>query len=191
MTVLDAVCRVVGEVAAEKGLGWALVGGFAVSVRTEPRFTRDVDLVVAVADDSQAESFVHDLVARGHTQTMTVEQEAVGRMAQVRLVLAGGQVADLLFASSGIEAEIVAAADPLEVLPGVVVPVATVAHLIVLKLLARDDERRPQDASDLAGLASVATEADQRVAREAAALVQARGFARGRALDESVAALFG
>lgn len=24
--------------------GWALVGGLAVSVRTEPRFTRDVDL---------------------------------------------------------------------------------------------------------------------------------------------------
>lgn len=29
---------------------WALVGGFAVSARSEPRFTRDVDIVVAVAN---------------------------------------------------------------------------------------------------------------------------------------------
>jgi hypothetical protein len=27
---------------------WALVGGLAVSVRVEPRFTRDIDLAVAV-----------------------------------------------------------------------------------------------------------------------------------------------
>lgn len=32
----------------------ALVGGFAVSTRTEPRFTRDVDFVVSVADDRDA-----------------------------------------------------------------------------------------------------------------------------------------
>lgn len=99
MTVLDAVCRAIGEAAEERHLGWALVGGFAVSVWTEPRFTKDVDLVVAVADDGQAESFVRDLVANGHSQTMVVEQEALGRLAQVRLELAdGGQVADVLFA---------------------------------------------------------------------------------------------
>jgi len=32
-------------------LRWAVVGGLAVSARTEPRFTRDVDLVIAVSDD--------------------------------------------------------------------------------------------------------------------------------------------
>ena len=36
-------------------LGWALVGGLAVSARTEPRFTRDIDIVVAVEDDTRAE----------------------------------------------------------------------------------------------------------------------------------------
>lgn len=170
----------------------ALVGGFAVSVRTEPRFTKDVDLVVAVAEDGQAESFVRDLVANGHSQTMVIEQEALGRLARVRLELAdGGQVADVLFASSGIEAEIVAAADLLEVLPGLVVPVATVSHLIVLKLLARDDERRPQDSADLAALAAAATDADRRAARQAAGLVEERGFARGRDLVGGVDQLLG
>lgn len=42
---------------------------------------------------------------------------------------------DLLFASSGIEHEIVAAADPLEVLPDLTVPVARTGHLIALKPL--------------------------------------------------------
>jgi hypothetical protein len=48
---------------------------------------------------------------------------------------------DLLFGSSGIEDQVVALAGPLEVLPGFVVPVAAVGHLIALKLLARDDAR--------------------------------------------------
>ncbi len=38
------------------GLRWALIGGLAVAVRAEPRFTRDVDLAVAVADDRELET---------------------------------------------------------------------------------------------------------------------------------------
>ena len=33
------------------GCRWALLGGLAVSVRAEPRFTRDIDLAVAVESD--------------------------------------------------------------------------------------------------------------------------------------------
>ena len=72
-----------------------------------------------------------------------MEQEATSRLATVRLVSPGqtasGVVVDLLFASSGIEPEIVAAADPLEVFPGVTLPVACRGHLIALKTLSRDD----------------------------------------------------
>ncbi|MGH4008507.1 MAG: hypothetical protein ACRDTH_10200 [Pseudonocardiaceae bacterium] len=60
-----------------------------------------------------------------------------------------GAVVDVLFATAGIESEIVAAAEVLEVLPGLLMPVATAGHLVALKLLARDDETRPQNASDL------------------------------------------
>jgi hypothetical protein len=35
---------------------FALVGGLAVSVHVEPRFTRDIDLAVAVAGDAKAEA---------------------------------------------------------------------------------------------------------------------------------------
>jgi len=54
-------------------------------------------------------------------------------------------IVDLLFASSGIENEVVASADRLEVLPQLMVPVATTAHLIALKVLAG----RNQDLTDL------------------------------------------
>jgi predicted nucleotidyltransferase len=173
------------------GLQCALVGGFAVSVRTEPRFTRDIDLVVAVPDDASAEELIRRMVLDGHSVLASVEQAAVGRLATSRLKLKGGQVLDLLFASSGIEPEIVAAADPLEVLPGVTVPVATVGHLIALKLLARDDAVRPQDAGDLRSLMAVADDSDIAQASEAVETIEQRGFARGRDLVNDLSVLAG
>ena len=124
----------------------ALIGGLAVSVRTEPRFTRAIDLAVAVRSDSEAERLVNSPARVGFHVDALVEQEAVHRLATVRLrPSTKDSVVDLLFVSSGIESEIVAAADPLEVLPNLAVPVARTGHLIALKLRARDDEQRPQD----------------------------------------------
>ena len=40
---------------------WALIGGLAISVRSVPRFTKDLDFAVAVANDSEAEDVVHRL----------------------------------------------------------------------------------------------------------------------------------
>jgi nucleotidyltransferase AbiEii toxin of type IV toxin-antitoxin system len=90
--------------------------------------------------------------------------------------------ADLLFASSGIEPEVVAAADRIEVVPGFTVPVARLGHLIALKVLARDDRTRPQDRVDLAALLTQADAAALGEAREALTLVARRGFQRGRDL---------
>ncbi len=103
----------------------------------------------------------------------------------MRLVRRGdeeGLVTDLLFASSGIEPEIVESADDVEVLPGLVLPVATIGHLIVMKLLARDDRRRPADADDLRSLATEAAPVDWEQALHAARLVHERGFDHDRDL---------
>jgi len=90
-----------------RGQGFALVGGIAVSVRAEPRLTRDLDLAVAVANDGEAEALIHALVNDGYRVIAIVEQEATSRLATARLVSPGesttGVVADLLFASVGIE----------------------------------------------------------------------------------------
>ncbi len=184
----------IDAVGALRGVGarFALVGGFAVSARAEPRLTRDADFAVAVGSDEDAERVVRALIAEGYALLAAVEQEAVGRLATVRLTRATDEhstVTDLLFASSGIEPEIVDAAEDIEIVPGVVVPVATIGHLIATKLLARDDRSRPTDADDLRALASRAEAVDWRQAEIAVALITARGFARGRDLAASLTQL--
>jgi predicted nucleotidyltransferase len=177
---------------ARSGIDFAVIGGLAVSVRIEPRFTRDADFAVAVSGDAEAEALIRRLRAVGYEIAALVEQDAVGRLATVRLTLAGdaeGPVMDLLFASSGIEREVVAEADSIELLPGLTVKVACVAHLIALKVLSRDDERRPQDRIDLRALLRRASLADVAHAREALSLVTNRGYHRGRELGAQLEAL--
>lgn len=165
----------------------ALVGGLAVSVRTEPRTTRDADFAVSVSDDRHAEEIVGALLRSGYRVASGVEQVATGRLATMRLWPPGDphQVAivDLLFASSGIEQEIVDAADRLPIIAGVTERVATIGHLIALKLLARDDRSRPQDRVDLAALLQYAVPTDLEAAAIASGLIQARGYGRGRDLE--------
>jgi predicted nucleotidyltransferase len=163
-----------------------LVGGLAVSVRTEPRFTRDADLVVALESDEEAEALIHHLQQCGYTVVETVEQNAVDRLATARLRPSDagemGVLLDLLFASSGIEGEIVAEAEILEVLPELLVPVARIEHLIALKILSRDDRERPQDIIDLRALTKRASSEERARAETALALIESRGFHRERHL---------
>jgi predicted nucleotidyltransferase len=169
------------------GVRGALVGGLAVSARAEPRLTRDLDVAVEVVSDAEAERLVQHLLTLGYATVAIVEQEQTQRLATVRLRLPGvsehGVVADLLFASSGIEPEVVAAAEPLEIFSGVTVRVAQIGHLVALKLLARDDRTRPQDAVDLRALREVAPEEEIERARLAVGLIHARGYGRGRDLQ--------
>ena len=58
------------------GRRFALVGGLAVSVRAEVRFTRDVDIAVPVTDDLDAEALTYQLRSAGYSAVATVEHEA-------------------------------------------------------------------------------------------------------------------
>jgi hypothetical protein len=91
----------------------------------------------------------------------------VGRLAMV--TLAGSidsprPVIDLLFASSGIESEVVAAAEPIELFPQLTLRVATT------------------DLGDLRALLQVAQPIEITRARTALQLIVSRGYDRGRAL---------
>jgi hypothetical protein len=172
------------------GLGapFAVVGGMAVSARAEPRFTRDVDVAVAVGSDVEAESLIHSLTARAWSVVGIVEQDVTGRLAQARLSRADDDdpvVCDLLLASSGIEDLVVVGAEPLEVLPGVVLPVARRSHLIALKLLSVD-ERRLQDRIDPMSLVAGAAQGERDEVEEAVAMIMSRGMHRGRDLVRAV-----
>jgi len=79
ITLLTRIEATLARAAADLdalGRRWALVGGFAVSARTEPRFTRDADLAVRVTDDRDAEALVLALQDRGYRVLSAVEQEA-------------------------------------------------------------------------------------------------------------------
>jgi len=180
VSLLNTASKVLNELEA-RGVSGCLVGGLAVSVYCDPRFTLDIDLAVAIPGDAQIEAVVHDLSALGFVPSSIVEQESVGRLAIARLIDPDGVSVDLLVASSGIESEVVAAAQPVEVVRGLSMKVAQIGHLIALKLLSRSTNRAT-DSADLRKLVKVATESEWARAAVAVELIMERGYARGRDL---------
>jgi hypothetical protein len=175
------------------GLRWAAIGGLAVSVRAEPRNTRDIDVAIAVAGDREAERIVLSLRGRGYREISTgavMEQTDVGRLATIRLLVPEieeegdeGLVVDLMFASSGVEPEIVAAAERMTVMQSAAIPVVRTGHLFALKVLAG----RARDLQDCQFLWRRMTPSDLQQAREALELIAERGFHRGKDLKAELA----
>jgi hypothetical protein len=83
-SALQSLCRTLSSLGQE----FALVGGLAVSARAEPRFTRDLDLAVAAADDSEAERIVHQLLQQGYQVLATTVPDMV--MQNYSTILAAG-----------------------------------------------------------------------------------------------------
>jgi len=166
---------------------YALIGGLAVSFRTIERFTRDIDFAIAVEGDEHAEEIVRELRLLGYTIHSLLEQTKQGRIATVRLRKGDddGTLVDLLFASSGIEREVAAEAEPIEIFPSLFVPTATLPALLALKILAEDSENRPQDVIDIKHLLAEATDRDLMQAKELLALIESRGYQRGKNLLEA------
>lgn len=162
----------------ELGARFALIGGLAVSAWGEPRYTRDVDLAVAVERDEEAEQLVHQLSKRGWELVVAIEQKKTGRLATARMRRTEDRkvMIDLLFASAGIEQEIASNAVPIDG-----VSTARIGHLLALKTLS-ESEKRLQDRIDIQELAKVATLEDWETADAMVRLIKQRGFHRGRAL---------
>ncbi len=149
----DALLRAAGEL-DRRGQPFALVGGLGVSIRGEVRFTRDVDLAIAVSGDAETEALVLSLGTSGYTVVAVVEQEATKRLATVRLKSPSTIVVDLIAASSGIEAEVVARAEAVSLDPldrGATIRVARAEELLALKVLSMTPAR-PQDWIDARSL---------------------------------------
>jgi Nucleotidyl transferase AbiEii toxin, Type IV TA system len=163
------------------GLKWALVGGFAVMLRVESRSTRDLDIVLAVTGDRQIDEAVRGLRMRGYQDhpTKPMLERKDGRLFAMRLVspaLEAGDdtmaIVDVLTGCSGVEPEIVAAAEIQEAMPRVFIPVARAGHLVALKVLAA----RPQDLEDVRVLLRGMGDADLKLARGSLVLIERRGF---------------
>ena len=165
---------------------WALVGGLAVCARAEPRPTADIDIAIAVPDDATAKALVGDLLAAGYQSRESIVHDQTGRLATVRLLSPGpgrDVAVDLFFASSGVETETVEAAEPLEVPPGLTVPVARTGHLIAVKLCWRQSAKRDRDLRTLIARADAE---DLQDARHLIATITERGYHRGRNLGAAL-----
>ena len=180
--LLEVVRRALSDFRAVRASS-ALVGGLAVGVHVLERATRDVDFAVAVSSDTEAERICAELHARGYALALALEQTDVGRLSTVRLVspLDGRTMVDVLFASSGIEPEVVAGAEVADIGGGIECAVARRGHLVALKTLSRS-ETRPQDDQDLGALFDGLDAVELACARDAIALIASRGFARGKNL---------
>ncbi len=168
------------------GVRWALVGGLAVAVRAQPRQTWDVDVVLAFSEEAEVDQVVRNLRGRGYRDHPTepmLQDRRTRRVVGVRLLVPSESqselIVDLLFASSGVEPEIIAAAELLEVFPGVAVPVIRSGHLLALKVLAG----RPKDLMDAGMLLERMSPADLQQTRETLELIDRRGFHQGKDLQ--------
>jgi nucleotidyltransferase AbiEii toxin of type IV toxin-antitoxin system len=183
----DALAHIAGQL-RKLGKGFALVGGLAVSVRGEVRTTRDVDLAVAVQSDRELEALVADLRLAGYGALVAVEQEEQDRLATVRLNSPLGFKVDLLAASCGIEAEVVANATPVEFEGAGSIPVAAAEDLLAMKLLS-PRVGRARDLDDARSLVETNPGLDLRLVRARLELITSRGFARRQDLTAKLETL--
>ncbi len=178
-TVLDRALLQAFSDLDTRGVPCALVGGLAVSLRAEVRFTRDVDVAISIARDDEVEALVRDLQSAGYRVKALVEHDERMRIATVRLLSQAGVVIDLLSASSGIEAEVVTRAEEFPWSSERTVPVARSEELVALKVLSAI-ERRPQDLADIHSLVKAGITRSE--VESNLALIESRGFSRGQDL---------
>lgn len=172
---LDALAGVAGHL-GRLGTRFALVGGIATSIRGEVRFTRDIDIAIAVADDSELDALVLELRDVGYDVVALAEQNDVGRTATVGLMSPEELLVNLLAATCGIEAEIVDRAGAVE-FGGERIPVASVEELMAMKILSMTD-RRLQDRIDAGNLMAMNPAMDMARVRASLELITERGYAR-------------
>jgi hypothetical protein len=185
---LEAVLAEIRGHLVRLGRPFALVGGLAVSLRAELRFTRDVDLAIAATDDADVEQLIHALQGVRYFPVATVEHLERGRLSTVRLESPAGFVVDLLAASSGIEAEVVARATPIDLGDIGEIPVARAEELLAMKVLSMT-ERRLQDRIDAVNLVLMSEHLDLDAVRENLAEITRRGFHRDQDLLAKLAAV--
>jgi hypothetical protein len=168
---------------------WAIVGGFAVQARAYNRTTLDIDAAVVAADDEAADTLKRRLIGLGYRVLAGLENTDVSRLGTLRLISPVRSdvelVVDLLFASAGIEAEVVKGAGEVQVFLDLTLPVATLGHLVAMKCLS-ESELRTHDARDLVELIKRSKPSDLDLARSSIDLVIERGYSRGKDLHATL-----
>lgn len=159
-----------------------------MAFRAVIRTTNDLDLAVAVNDDAHAESIVQMLIALGYRAEILLESDVSGRLMTVRMISVGEREVfiDLLFATTGIEKEVVESSNPIEVFPGLTIPVASRSSLIALKVLSANTTTRTRDIDDLQHLLNNAKSEEVDTTRYLLDLITERGYNRNKDLQKDL-----
>ncbi|MGB6041767.1 MAG: DUF6036 family nucleotidyltransferase, partial [Pirellulales bacterium] len=146
----DPLSRVLADAVdllEQRGLAYALIGGFASSLRGQPRVTADVDMVIA-ADVDGALQLLGTLDDTPFEPLFEDTEDVVRRAFILPLRhRATGVKLDLAVGLSGFERQTMDRANVIDV-AGRSVSVATAEDLIVMKALAG----RPHDDQDIRGM---------------------------------------
>jgi hypothetical protein len=113
----------------------------------------------------------------------TVEQEATRRLATARLRHPDGVVCNLILATCGIESEVVASAERVELFPGKWVTTATAESMVAMKILSAA-AKRPRDLGDLQAMLRANPTLDESRVSSLLDAITARGYSRGQDLIE-------
>ena len=141
----------------ENGVGYALIGGIAVSLVAKPRFTADIDAVLWHLGDDFG-STLEALRSRGFESRSEKPLEFARRHRMLLLADADGVGIDLSLGALPFEEETVRNALRIEVVPGLEVRVARPEALVVMKALAA----RPRDLEDIRELLRMNPDLDRK-----------------------------
>jgi len=152
LNVDDPLRRTLADLAAflqASRAPYALIGGIAVSVRGEPRFTADVDVVAAV-EIKDALALLEATTGSAFEPLFADAAEVVERAYLLPLRHRTTAIkADVAIGLTGFERDLVARAVPVD-LGGFSVPVASSEDLLLLKVLAG----RARDIDDATSIVS-------------------------------------
>jgi hypothetical protein len=128
--------------------GWYLIGAQAALIRGSRRLSSDIDITV-ISEHESPKMLVANMRSAGFELRVPDVEDFVAVTRVLPFVYLPTQMpVDLVFGGPGLEALILHASERLD-LDGVLVPVPTAEHLILLKLFAG----RPKDFEDAAAMA--------------------------------------
>jgi hypothetical protein len=132
------------------GRSWkyCLVGGLAANCWGRPRFTQDIDITVYTEVGREAD-VIRELLTSFHSRLDRAEarQFAIDHRVLLLTSRAGIQI-DVALGALGFEEQMVERAPRYEILPSILVPVATAEDVVIMKAIAG----RPQDWMDIEGI---------------------------------------
>src|SRR6478736_3986788 len=144
MSELDHALATLSSWLKEKEVPHMVIGGFAVTVWGEPRFTRDLDLTLSVPAERFAPTI---LLISDRFTSLSGDPVKFATETRVLPVMVESVPADLIFAVLPYEEDAIARARPIKV-GGVDVPICAPEDLILHKIVTE----RPRDHEDIEGV---------------------------------------